>query len=147
VSETPPYPPNQPPNQPPSQPPGQYPPPGHYPPQSYYPVPAVPPNSGKATTSLVLGIVSIFVCGLFLGIPAMIVARQAKREIEESHGRLGGSGLATAGFVTGLIGTVISVVVGLLVVLLIAFGVLYADKHCSNIIDESGSSNITCDDT
>ena len=71
--------------------------------------PAAPPTSGKATTSLIIGIVSLVACGLFLGIPAMIVGRQAKREIRESQGRLGGEGLATAGFVTGLIGTIWSV--------------------------------------
>lgn len=141
MSEQPPYPPDQ------NPPPGQYPPPGYYPPPGQYPFAPAPASSGKATTSLVLGVASIFVCGLFLGIPAMIVSRQAKREIEHSQGRLSGSGLATAGFVTGLIGTIVSVVVGLLVVLLIAFGAIYADKHCSTYSDESGNSQLTCDDT
>ena len=80
-------------------------------------MPPVAPNSSKATTSLVLGICSLVVCGLFLGIPAMIVGRQAKREIRESQGRLGGEGLATAGFVTGLIGTIWSVLGVILLIL------------------------------
>ena len=64
----------------------QYPPPGQYPPPP--PIPAVAPSSSKATTSLVLGVISVVMCGLFRGIPAMIIARQAKREIAESQGRL-----------------------------------------------------------
>jgi Domain of unknown function (DUF4190) len=83
-----------------------YPPPGY--PQGYpgYPPPA--PTHSKATVSLVLGILSLVMCGLFTGIPAMITGRQAKREIAESNGRLSGEGLASAGFITGLIGTILS---------------------------------------
>lgn len=132
MSEPPPYPP---------QPPGQYPAPGQYPMP-----PGPPPNSGKATTSLVLGIVSIVACGLFLGVPAMILSRQAKREIAESQGRLGGQGLATAGFVTGLIGTVWSVLVAILVILLFAFGAAWFDENCHTVIDENGNSTLTCND-
>ena len=140
MSEPPEYPQNQPPgpNQPP--PPGQYPPgppPGQYPPAQYppgqYPVAPVAPTSSKATTSLILGI------------PAMIVARQAKREIRESQGRLGGEGYATAGFVTGLIGTIWSVVVGLLFVALAIFGV-WASENCQESIDADGNSTLVCDD-
>ena len=142
MSENPPYPPNQ--------PPGQYPPPGGYPPPGQYPpIPPVAPNSSKATTSLILGIVSVVMCGLFLGIPAMIVSRQAKREIRESQGRLGGEGLATAGFVTGLIGTIWSVVGAILFVLLIIFGAVFADElaeNCQTITDENGNSTVQCDD-
>jgi hypothetical protein len=141
----PPYPPNQPPNQP---PPGQYPPQGQYPPPGQYPLSPVAPNSSKATTSLILGIVSIVMCGLFLGIPAMILSRQAKREIRESQGRVGGEGLATAGFVTGLIGTIWSVVAAILFVLLIIFGAIYADdivKNCHTVTDANGEETVQCD--
>ncbi len=97
-----------------------YPPP---PGQPYgYPPPLVVPTSGKATASLVMGLVSLVLCGLLLGIPAMIVAWQAKREIKESGGALGGGGLATAGFVTGLLGTLWSILLGLLVAGLVIFG-------------------------
>ncbi|WP_051217800.1 DUF4190 domain-containing protein [Nocardioides insulae] len=74
--------------------------------QPYYAQPAQ--TSGVAITALVLGLVSIVVgCGLFLGIPAMIVGRRATRQIDESQGRLTGRGLAQAGFWTGLAGTVL----------------------------------------
>jgi len=159
MSENPPYPPSQPeqPNQPgqPGQPgppmqPGQPGPPmqpGYYPPPGQYNVPPVAPNSSKATTSLVLGICSLVVCGLFLGIPAMIVGRQAKREIRESQGRLGGAGLATAGFVTGLIGTIWSVLGVILLVLLFAFGAAWFDENCTTTTDADGTSSIDCSNT
>ena len=145
MSETPPYPPNEPnqPSGPYQPPPGQYP-PGQYPP-GQYPVAPAAPTSSKATTSLILGIVSVVMCGLLLGIPAMIIARQAKREIRESQGRLGGEGLATAGFVTGLIGTIWSVVVGLVFVALAIFGV-WASETCHESVDVDGNSTLVCDD-
>lgn len=142
MSETPPPypPPGQQPGYQPGPPPGQQP---HQYPLGHFPAPA----SSKATTSLVLGIVSLVMCGFLLGIPAMIVARQAKREIRESHGQLGGEGLATAGFVTGLIGTLWSVIGGLLVVGLIAFGVIYANdlaESCTTVSDDQGNYQLEC---
>ena len=120
---------------PPNQPPGP-------PPQS------VAPNSSKATTSLVLGICSLVVCGFFLGIPAMIIGRQAKREIEESQGRLGGEGLATAGFITGLIGTIWSALAAILLVVLLVAGGIFANEiaqNCETVTDENGNPTLTCE--
>ena len=72
-----------------------------------------------------LGALSLVCFGFVTGVPAMFLGRSAQREIEESGGRLGGSGLATAGFVAGLVGTVMSVLglvalVGIFVVLGVA---------------------------
>lgn len=105
---------------PPEQPPGTYPPPYGYagPP---------PPNNGKAVTSLVLGIVSLVACGLLTGIPAMILGRRAKREIQASEGREGGESLATAGFVTGLVGTIITSLAAVFVIGVFVVGALVAD--------------------
>ena len=97
-----------------------YPPP---PAQPYgYGPPVVVPTSGKATASLVMGIASLVMCGLLLGIPAMIVAWQAKRDIKQANGALGGGGMATAGFVTGLLGTLWSILLAMLVAGLLLFG-------------------------
>jgi hypothetical protein len=102
--------------------PGQTP----YPQQPYGQQPyggyAAPQNHKDAVTSLVLGIVSLVMCGFVTGIPAMILGRRAKREIQASGGALGGEGMATAGFVTGLISTVIAGLAFVLVVLVFAFG-------------------------
>lgn len=77
---------------------------------------------GGATTSLVLGILSLVMCGLFTGIPAMITGRRAMQEIDASGGRLGGRGLAQAGFITGLIGTILTTLALLFMVALFAIG-------------------------
>jgi hypothetical protein len=54
-----------------------------------------------ARNALILGIVGIFVCGIILGIAAIVVGAQARRRIRESNGRLGGEGLALAGVILG----------------------------------------------
>lgn len=64
---------------------------------------------GKATAALVLGICSIVICGIIFGPLAIIFGNQAKAEIDGSGGRLGGRGMAQAGFVLGIIGTVLAV--------------------------------------
>jgi prepilin-type processing-associated H-X9-DG protein len=63
-------------------------------------------TSGKAVWSLVLGIMS-FVLMCFTGIPAIILGALALGDIRRQPGGLKGSGLATAGIVTGSIGTVL----------------------------------------
>ena len=70
------------------------------------------PTSGKAIAALVLGIIGITMCGCFpVSIVAWVIGKQAEREIRESGGALGGEGLAQAGWITGMIGTVLSVLV------------------------------------
>jgi len=82
------------------------------------------PNADSAVTSLVLGILSLVLCGLFTGIPAMILGRRAIKQIDSSGGRVKGRGLATAGFVTGLAGTVLYLLTLALLMALGASGVL-----------------------
>lgn len=64
--------------------------------------PAVPQTAGRATTVMVLGIVSLvmmFTCGLgfVTAIIALVMAPGAKREIAESGGRLTGESQVRAG--------------------------------------------------
>jgi hypothetical protein len=61
-------------------------------------------SSGKAVASLVLGICGLVVCPLVLSMLAVIFATQARTEIRESRGRLGGASNAQAGLVLGWIG-------------------------------------------
>lgn len=58
-------------------------------------------SEGKATVSLVLGILSIACFGIFTGIPAVILGHIAKSNIRKSGGRLSGDGKATAGLIMG----------------------------------------------
>ncbi len=98
------------------------PPPGGYPPQAPggYGVP--PQNNGKAITALVLGLVSFLCCGPFTGIPAFFIGRKAKREIAASNGTQTGEGLATAGWILGLISSILFVLGAILWGVLLATG-------------------------
>lgn len=59
-------------------------------------------NAPGALASLVWGIVGLFVCGLILGIIAINKSNEARKTIATSP-MYGGSGLATAGLVMGII--------------------------------------------
>lgn len=102
-------------------------------------LPVAKPDHPQATLALVLGLVGLAgglaTCGLlFLTSPfAWVIGRRAVREIEASGGQLGGEGSARAGFVTGVIGSILLVLALVAVALYIAF-VVWA-------ISSSGSSS------
>jgi hypothetical protein len=58
----------------------------------------------------VLGILSLVCFGPLAGIPGIIVSLAARRSIRQSGGGLTGSGIATAGLVLSILGTIIAVV-------------------------------------
>jgi hypothetical protein len=74
-----------------------------------------PPNDSQATLALVLGILSILCCPV-LGPVAIFIGNAARGRIQASGGTVGGGGLATAGFIMGIIGTVWLVIAALIVV-------------------------------
>ena len=117
----------------------------HRSPRAWQPLTATADHR-SATTALVLGILSLLLCGLFTGIPAMVVGRRAQREIDASGGRLGGRGTATAGFWTGLVGTLWSGFAALLVVGVFAFGGVVSSSFdtCSTITTNDGGTATTC---
>ena len=79
-----------------------------------------PPTNGKATASLVLGILGLAILYLIGPILALVFGHLAKNEIEASNGTQGGAGFATAGIVMGWIGIGIAL---LYLVLVLVFGV------------------------
>ena len=92
---------------------GQAPPPPGYgqapPPPGYGYPQQQPSSSGKAVWGLVLGIISIVFCylGMLIGPAAIIVSVLARKDIDaQPPGAVSGRGMATAGLVTGIIGTV-----------------------------------------
>jgi hypothetical protein len=97
-----------------------YPPPG-------YGYPAVVPTDSQGTASMIVGIVSLVLAFCYgfglLGAPvALFLGRASMKRIDASGGQLGGRGMAQAGFVLGIIGTVllglaIAVVIVVIVVL------------------------------
>jgi hypothetical protein len=64
-----------------------------------------------ATRSLVLGIISLIICGVILGPAAIYEGVAARKRIRESGGALTGDGLAIAGIVLGTIGVVAAVLI------------------------------------
>jgi hypothetical protein len=127
----------------PPRPPAQPPYGGGYPPQGPpgYGAPS-PQSSGKATTSLVLGIASLVVCGLFTGIPAIVLGVKARREIRESNGQVGGDGLALGGIITGAIGTLIWLAVYAFFIAVVWLGAEWFDTVRDDICDDVTSSDI-----
>ena len=77
------------------------------------------PNASGAVASLVLGILGLIFCPLCAPI-AWALGRGAEREVDASGGALGGRGLATAGKITGIIGTVLLIAGVLFVVIFFA---------------------------
>ena len=82
------------------------PPPGGYqqPPQQDHP---------RATMSMILGILGIVICSVLAPF-AWRIGKKTMDEIDASGGQLGGRGMAQAGYIMGIIGTV-----------LLALGVLF----------------------
>jgi hypothetical protein len=90
------------------------PPPYGAPPPPAYPYPAaggyaVPAGNQKAMWAMILGIVGL-VCCMFASIAAIVLGAQAKNEIAASGGMQTGAGQAQAGFVLGIIGCALGVV-------------------------------------
>ncbi|WP_299049822.1 DUF4190 domain-containing protein [uncultured Nocardioides sp.] len=82
----------------------------------------LPPKHPSATTAMVLGIVALgggLMCGLPLVVApwAWVTGGRAVREIDASGGTLGGRGDAQAGYVMGIVGTVLLVLGSLFVLL------------------------------
>ena len=77
---------------------------------------SIPTRCGLATTSLVLGILSLVLCilGPLFGIPAVICGHKAMGRIKRSGGALGGHGLALGGLITGYISLAMIPILGLL---------------------------------
>lgn len=111
---------------------GGYPPSGYpaYPPARYYPPAA--PHHPKATTALVLGLVSVVgglsLCGLPLVVSpfAWVTGHRVLNEIRAARGQLAGESSAQAGMVLGIIGSVL-LVIWLLVIALMVLGFATAD--------------------
>ena len=136
-------PPSQPPYQPPYQPPV---PPPAYPQQPTYGAPGYPQqpgyppygapgylppgygvvqqNEGLAVAAMVIGIVSfVLACGYGIGLlgspVALVLGRISMKRIDQSGGQLGGRGMAQAGFIMGIIGTILLVLAFIALVVVI----------------------------
>lgn len=80
---------------------------------------------------MILGILSLVCCGLFAGIPAVILGNMGKKEIDAAPGMQSGRGMAQAGFIMGIIGTVLSII-GVIVYVAIVGAVLSSGEFSGN---------------
>jgi Domain of unknown function (DUF4190) len=124
---------------PPPPPPGYgqspYPPPGAMPPgyPAYRPAPpAVQTTNGLSIASLVLGIVWVAGIGAIL---AVIFGFIARKQIRESGGRQGGSGMALAGIILGFVG-----IAGLILWIVIVVAVVNNLNTCLNTYPNNPNS-------
>ena len=92
--------------------------PPYEPSQPYAPPPQDHPQS---TLALVLGILGFVLCGLCSPF-AWVIGKRALNEIDASGGRMGGRSAAQAGYILGLIGSILLMllVVGLIIILVFA---------------------------
>jgi len=110
------------------------------------PMYAAPPTHPRATTALVLGILGLLVCPLVLSIPALVIGRNAVREIDASNGQLGGRGNAQAGYILGIVGTAWAAVATLIVIVVFVLGGIISssfDNTCTSYDGDNGFS-VTC---
>lgn len=119
---------------------GQRPPSSFQPPAYDYGRPPLPPqarSNSKSVAALILGIGSIVIpfVGFFLGIVAIIVSSISLKEIRTRSEQ--GSGMAVAGLVCGIIGTLLYFVIIALIVIFAIVGTVennYDYNNFSNII-------------
>ncbi|HEX6517272.1 MAG TPA: DUF4190 domain-containing protein [Nocardioidaceae bacterium] len=86
--------------------PPPYPPYGQYPPGYAPPPPQYVPEHPRATLSLVLGLIGLLACQVVSPV-AWVIGKRTVDEIDASRGAVGGRGQAQAGYVLGIVGTVL----------------------------------------
>ncbi|WP_306363821.1 DUF4190 domain-containing protein [Nocardia sp. CC227C] len=80
-----------------------------------------PVEHPHATTVLLLGSLSVFCCGA-LGPVAWALGRRALNDIEASGGAVGGRVQVLVGYVLGIIGTILMVLVAFLFLMMLISG-------------------------
>lgn len=104
---------------------------GQYGQQSYYPQLQPNKTDGKAVVSLILGILSIstscsYGFGLIFGIPGLILAMLSRKSTQQqpygTPNSGNSAGLATAGMICSIIGTVLSAIMLIILIILFALG-------------------------
>src|SRR5829696_87639 len=80
---------------------------------------APPVQHPQATLALILGILGLAVCP-FVGIAALLIGNKARKQIDAAPGQFTGRGMATAGFVMGIVSVALIVLMVLIVILGVA---------------------------
>lgn len=109
--------------------------------QQYFSPPPPPPppakTNGKSIGALVLGILSLMIpfVGFLLGIIAIILASISFKEIRIRYEQ--GKGMAIAGLVTGILGTLF----GLILIAVIVISVIVAGSETYNNLNDYYNNN------
>lgn len=87
-----------------------------------------PPTEGTAVAAMVIGIIGLagacmYGLGTIISPVALFLGRSSMKKIDASQGQLAGRGMAQAGFIMGIIGTVILVLTIIAIGAVIAIGV------------------------
>jgi hypothetical protein len=98
-----------------------------YPQQPPYGYPVAVPTDGLAIGAMITGIAGlVMACAYGLGLlaspVALVLGKVSMNRIARSEGRLGGRGMALAGFILGIVGTalLVLVIIGLVIVIIVA---------------------------
>ena len=83
--------------------------------------PVARPVHPNSTPALVLGILSVLLCGVFTGIPGIILGARGLREVRDSYGAID-PGALKAGLVLSIIGTAYTALI--IVIMIVAVVVL-----------------------
>lgn len=91
----------------------------------FNPLPVVPPTNGKSIASMVLGILNLLLVfmpyiSVILGILAIILSAISFKEIRR-HGDTG-KGMAVAGLVCGIVGTIFGIIILTVFIIVIVAG-------------------------
>ncbi len=78
------------------------------------------PTESRAVVALVLGILGIVLCPILAPI-AWAIGHASEQQIDAAAGALSGRGLATAGKITGIIGTVLLILYVLFIIVFFVF--------------------------
>ena len=84
--------------------------------------------STKSLVSLILGLLSLTCCGFLGGIPALILGRSELGLISENKIHPCNRVLANIGWITGLIGTILSAIWTLLYIIMVAIGLSFSSS-------------------
>jgi hypothetical protein len=109
--------------------PGQPPAYGQVPPAyGQMPFRPAPPTEGLAVAAMVIGIAGLagacmYGIGTLISPVALFLGRSSMKKIDASQGQLGGRGMAQAGFIMGIIGTVLLMLTIVAISAFIAIGV------------------------
>jgi hypothetical protein len=108
-------------------------------PSGYPPYQVTPPNDGLGLAAMIVGIVSLVLACVYgiglLGSPAaLVMGRISMKRIDRSGGQLGGRGMALAGFILGIVGTVFLVlaIIAVVVIIVVAASGGFDDQSFSN---------------